>query len=101
MVYQHKIEKCLLGKESSGAKKSLQPHGLTLPTICLWGPSVTASSDGFVQLGPFISRGSHISSNIKAKQRSQTSQMGIRRAGCVFVGGNIYQHHFKQKCSRG
>lgn len=31
------IEKCLLGKESSGAKESLQLHSLALPTICLQG----------------------------------------------------------------
>lgn len=53
------IKKYSLGKESSGAKGSLQPHSLTLPMICLRGPSVTASSDGFVQLGPLILRDSY------------------------------------------
>lgn len=84
-----RIEKCLPGKESSGAKGSLQPHSLALPMICLQGPSVRASSDGFVQLGPLILRDSHTNSNAQAKQGSQPSQMGIRKAGCVLVGGNL------------
>lgn len=70
------IEKCLLGEESSGAKESLQPHSLALPTICLQGPSVTASSDGVVQL---ILRDSHINSNVQAKQGRQTSRWASGR----------------------
>lgn len=77
------IEKCLLGKESSGAKEPLQPHSLALPIICLQGPSVTASSDGFVQLGLLILRDSHINSNVQATQGRQISQTGITKAGCV------------------
>lgn len=84
-----RIEKCLLGKASSGGKEWLQPHSLTLPTVCLQGPSVTASSDGFVQLGPLILRDSHTSSNVQAKQGSQTAHMGPKRADCVLVGCNL------------